>query len=161
MSKKYFPIYLFQPCMTKKDNISGLITRNCAPFQPTSDGCIFDKRGNEVCYCFHNLCNVSAPSHTFNQKIIISLLLPIIIIYISIYQQIIKTVVLYYMMQDLWFLFLFFWQKDAPSPLFFGRYLFRSEASVGEEQKKQQRGFQSIIAKKISFFFHYLPLTLP
>ena len=52
----------FQPCMKKTDKVSGLVTRNCAPFEQNTDRCILDKRGNEVCYCFENLCNVSAPS---------------------------------------------------------------------------------------------------
>ena len=55
-------LLFFQPCMKKTDKVSGLITRNCAPFEQNTDRCILDKRGNEVCYCFENLCNVSAPS---------------------------------------------------------------------------------------------------
>ena len=46
-----------QPCMTKQDAKSGLITRNCSPFQKSASGCEKDKHGNTLCYCFADFCN--------------------------------------------------------------------------------------------------------
>ena len=55
-----------QPCMTKQDAKSGLITRNCSPFQKSTSGCEKDKHGNTLCYCFADFCNSSKKSYAYS-----------------------------------------------------------------------------------------------
>jgi hypothetical protein len=58
-------VCFFQPCLTKTDAKSGLVTRNCSPVKALisihdHNGCHKDVHGNKFCYCFEDLCNPSS-----------------------------------------------------------------------------------------------------